>query len=57
MDAAVCISLPARKKRRNANTFPVAIWLFVATLAVSLAFDYIDVVRYLLGEGGSMGNQ
>jgi len=37
--------------------FRLAIWLFLATLAVSLAFDYIDVVRYLLGEGGSMGNQ
>jgi hypothetical protein len=34
--------------------FRLVIWLFVATLAVSLAFDYIDVVRYLLGERASM---
>jgi hypothetical protein len=34
--------------------FRLVIWLFVATLAVSLAFDYVDVVRYLLGERGSM---
>jgi hypothetical protein len=30
------------------------IWMFVATLAVSLVFDYTDVVRYLLGERDSM---
>ena len=30
------------------------IWMFVATLAVSLVFDYTDVVRYLLGERESM---
>ena len=34
--------------------FRLVIWLFVATLAVSLAFDYVDVVRYLLGDRGSM---
>lgn len=34
--------------------FRVVIWLFLVTLAVSLAFDYVDVVRYLLGERGSM---
>jgi hypothetical protein len=34
--------------------FRLVIWLFVATLAVSLAFDYIDVVRYLSGERDSM---
>ena len=34
--------------------FRLVIWLFVATLAVSLTFDYIDVGRYLLGERGSM---
>ena len=34
--------------------FRLVIWVFVATLAVSLAFDYIDVVRYLLGERDSM---
>jgi hypothetical protein len=32
----------------------LVIWLFVATLAVSLAFDYVDVMRYLLGERDSM---
>lgn len=30
--------------------FRQVIWLLVATLAVSLAFDYTDAVRYLLGE-------
>ena len=34
--------------------FRLVIWIFVATLAVSLAFDYVDVVRYLLGERDSM---
>ncbi len=34
--------------------FRLVIWLFVATLAISLAFDYVDVVRYLLGERASM---
>jgi hypothetical protein len=34
--------------------FRLVIWLFVATLVVSLAFDYIDVARYLLGERDSM---
>jgi len=32
----------------------VVIWLFVVSLGISLAFDYIDVVRYLLGERESM---
>ena len=32
----------------------LVMWMFVATLAVSLAFDYTDVVRYLLGERESM---
>lgn len=34
--------------------FRLVIWLFAATLAVSLAFDYVDVVRYLLGDRDSM---
>jgi len=32
----------------------LTIWMFAATLAVSLAFDYTDTVRYLLGERDSM---
>ena len=32
----------------------MVMWVFVATLAISLAFDYIDVTRYLLGERNSM---
>ncbi len=32
----------------------LVIWMFVATLAVSLVFDYTDVIRYLLGERDSM---
>jgi len=34
--------------------FRLVIWIFVVTLAVSLAFDYVDVMRYLLGERDSM---
>ncbi len=34
--------------------FRQVIWVFLATIVVSLAFDYADVVRYLLGERGSM---
>ena len=30
------------------------IWMTVATLAISLVFDYTDVARYLLGERESM---
>ena len=30
------------------------IWMFTATLAVSLVFDYTDVARWLLGERDSM---
>ena len=32
----------------------LVIWMFAATLAVSLVFDYTDAVRYLLGERASM---
>jgi hypothetical protein len=32
----------------------LAMWMFVATLAVSLVFDYTDFARYLLGERASM---
>lgn len=34
--------------------FRVVMWLFVVSLGISLAFDYIDVMRYLLGERASM---
>ena len=34
--------------------FRLVIWVFVATLAVSLAFDYVDVLRYLLGARDSI---
>lgn len=34
--------------------FRQVIWIFMATVFVSLLFDYADVVRYLLGERGSM---
>jgi hypothetical protein len=44
------------RARRGEMSLPFrwVIWLFVATLAVSLAFDYVDVARYLLGERASM---
>jgi hypothetical protein len=32
----------------------LAMWMFASTLAVSLAFDYTDTARYLLGERASM---
>jgi hypothetical protein len=32
------------------------LWLYIATFAVSLAFDYADVGRYLLGERALMVN-
>lgn len=32
----------------------LTMWMFAATLAVSLAFDYTDTARYLLGERDSM---
>jgi len=34
--------------------FRQVIWLLLATLCISLAFDVTDVVRYLLGERASM---
>jgi len=42
------------KDDKIALPFRLVIWIFVATLAVSLAFDYVDVVRYLLGERDSI---
>jgi hypothetical protein len=32
----------------------LTMWMFAATLALSLVFDYTDTARYLLGERGSM---
>ncbi len=37
-----------------ATPFRQVIWVFLATIIVSLMFDYVDVVRYLLGERESM---
>ena len=34
--------------------FRQIIWLFLATIIVSLMFDYADVTRYILGERASM---
>jgi len=34
--------------------FRQVIWVFLATIVVSLLFDYADVIRYLLGERESM---
>ena len=44
------------RAKNNEITLPfrLVIWIFVASLAVSLAFDYVDVARYLLGERASM---
>ena len=45
-----------RRAKNHAVALPLrlVIWVFVGTLAISLAFDYVDVVRYLLGERASM---
>ena len=32
----------------------IALWVFLVTIVISLGFDYVDVVRYLLGDRGSM---
>jgi hypothetical protein len=32
----------------------LVMWMFAATLAVSLVFDYTDVIRYVMGERASM---
>jgi hypothetical protein len=45
--------------RRGMNSeitlpFRIVIWLFVAALLFSLVFDYMDVVRYLMGERASL---
>lgn len=45
---------------RRVTSDPVAsqcrqvIWLLLAVMVISLAFDYVDVVRYLLGERASL---
>lgn len=45
-----------RRARSGEMPLPcrLTMWMFVATLAVSLLFDYTDTVRYLLGERASM---
>lgn len=45
-----------RRLKNPAITAPFrqVIWVFLATIVVSLVFDYADVVRYLLGERESM---
>lgn len=32
----------------------IVIWIFLASILVSLAFDYTDLLRWLLGERGAM---
>lgn len=34
--------------------FRQVMWLLLATITISLAFDYVDVARYLLGERAPM---
>ena len=45
-----------RRLKNPAITVPFrqVIWVFLATIVVSLVFDYADVVRYLLGERETM---
>lgn len=42
------------KNTEIGTPFRQVIWLFLATIVVSLLFDYVDVARYILGERGSM---
>ncbi len=46
----------ARRLGDPAITFPFrqTIWVLLLVLSISLAFDYIDVTRYLLGERASL---
>ncbi len=44
------------KDQTIVTPFRQVIWLFLATIVVSLAFDYADVARYILGERSSMAN-
>lgn len=45
-----------RRARTGEMPLPcrLVMWMFAATLAISLVFDYTDVARYLLGERASM---
>jgi len=36
------------------SIFGIYLRVFLATILISLAFDYTDVVRYLIGEQGTM---
>ena len=46
--------LARARKGEMARLYRLVVWLFVATLAVSLAFDYVDVLRYFMGDRNSM---
>lgn len=45
-----------RRARTGEMPLPcrLVMWMFAATLTVSLVFDYTDTLRYLLGERASM---
>lgn len=45
-----------RRLKNPAITAPFrqVIWVFLVTIIVSLMFDYVDVIRYFLGERESM---
>ena len=45
------------RRAKNSEMPPICrlvMWMFIATLAISLVFDYTDTIRYLLGERASM---
>jgi len=42
------------KNPQITRPFRQVIWLFLATIVISLAFDYIDVIRYVLGQRASI---
>jgi|GEM_PF-198150 len=48
------LKTPILRKPVIASPYRQVIWLLLATIIVSLAFDYSDVARYLLGERASM---
>jgi len=47
----LAIHLWRKTKSTDVTTSPrIILWLVLATILISLAFDYSDVIRYLLGE-------
>jgi hypothetical protein len=51
----VVVFLLGQQRRSDMPVWPRRIiWLIIATLCISLAFDIVDVARYVLGERASL---